>query len=148
MKRHQPRHLHPESIVVGGEWIVVLVQEACHYVIKLEVLYIAVRRRLKGLAVTNVRQHRFETLIKEIGIFVTIKDAVYALKALPDVGIVLLLGQDVCHHRIYVSVVPGVLRHMPTEVLYPLGIGIVVDAAKPVNDAPDSFWVLLQKVVS
>ena len=148
MERRQPHHLHPESLVIGGEWIVILVQEARHYVIKLEVLYIAVRRRLKGLAATNVRQHRFETLIKEIAIFVTVKDVVYALKALPDVGIVLLLSQDVCHHRIHISVVPGVLRHTLMEVLYPLGIGIVADAAKPVNDAPDSFRVLLQKVVS
>ena len=84
----------------------------------MEVLHITVRRQLEWLVATNICQHRLEIFVEEIGIFVAVKDAVYAYEALPHVGIVLLLGQDMCHHRIYISVIPGVLSHTPTEVLH------------------------------
>ena len=56
MERRQSHHLRPESLIVGWERTVVLIQEARQDVVKLKVLHIAILRRLECLVATNVSQ--------------------------------------------------------------------------------------------
>ena len=147
MEQHQSRHLCPESLVVGWKWIVVLIQKARQDVIKLKVLHIAILRRLERLVATNISQRFLEICIKELRIFVAIQYAFHAFEAFLDVRIALLRSQYVSYHRVYVAVVPGVLRQMPTEVLHPGKVCAVVVLAEPVYDVPNSWGKLNHELV-
>ena len=147
MERRQSRHLRSESLIVGWKRIVVLIQETCQNVVKLKVLHIAIRRRLEGLVATNVSQRFLEIRVKELRILVAIQDAFYTFETLLDVRIGFLRGQNVSHHRVHIAVVPGVLRHTPTEVLHPRKICAVVVSAKSVDNTPYFYGILSQKFV-